>query len=198
MANVAGALLVGGSSSRMGRDKGTLPVGSTTLTTHLATLLDSLFEDVLIVGASSHPVPPGRLVADPPGPPCALRGLVGALMAARAERVLIVATDLPLLTPDLLLALTAWPESDAVVPRDDHGAHPICAIYRRESVLPVAHKHLEAGGLSLHRLLEAVKTGYIEGPDLASVDPRAEALTNVNTPEEWARIEAHVHDLNPR
>ena len=51
----------------------------------------------------------GRRVSDPDGPRCALRGVTSALESAREERVLIVATDLPLVTPDLLLALVAWP-----------------------------------------------------------------------------------------
>ena len=125
---------------------------------------------------------------DPPGPRCALRGLVGALEACRAERVLVLATDLPLLGPELLLLLIAWPEADAVVPRDDRGAHPLCGLYARESVLPVARRRLAEERLALHGLLEEIETLYLEGEDLAIVDREGIALTNVNTPEDLEAV----------
>ena len=190
IAAIAAALLVGGASSRMGRDKSRLELAGVANATRLARLLDALFEELLLVGGDPPADTPGRRVADPEGPICALRGLVAALEAARAPRVLVVATDLPLLTPDLVLALVAWPEADAVVPLDARGIHPLCAIYRREALLPLARAHLAAGRLELRGLLDAVYTSYFEPDDLAGVDPSGRALTNLNTPEDVARAEA--------
>jgi len=113
IATIAAALLVGGASSRMGRDKSRLEIGGVANATRLARLLGGLFEELLLVGGDPPDDAPGRCVPDPEGPVCALRGLVAALEAARAPRVLVVATDLPLLTADLVLALVAWPESPA-------------------------------------------------------------------------------------
>lgn len=184
LANVCGALVLGGPSSRMGRDKAHLELGGVTFSTRLSMLLGEIFEDVVLVGGEPAPDAAGRRVPDRPGPQCALRGLVTALQAARAERVLVLATDLPLMTPDLILGLTAWPEHDAVVPRVDGRQHPLCAVYRREPVLGVAEQRLEAGDLALGGLLEALDTSHLEGPDLAAVDPDGRALTNVNTPSD--------------
>jgi molybdopterin-guanine dinucleotide biosynthesis protein A len=187
---VAGAVLTGGASARMGRDKATLPVGGVAGATRAARLLAGLFDDVLLVGGSPPPDAPGRRVPDPEGPRCALRGLVGALAAAEAPRVLVVATDFPLLDEELVLALVAWPEADAVVPRTPDGAHPLCALYAREAVLPVARAHLAAGRLALHDLLDSVATAWLAGPDLALVDREGTALLNANHPEDLARAEA--------
>jgi molybdopterin-guanine dinucleotide biosynthesis protein A len=104
--------------------------------------------------------------------------------------VLVVATDLPLLTADLLLALVAWPEADAVVPRTASGLHPLCALYRREPVLAVARARLADGRLALRGLLDAIDTATLEEADLARVDPDGTALMNVNTPEDLARARA--------
>jgi molybdopterin-guanine dinucleotide biosynthesis protein A len=112
---------------------------------------------------------------------------VAALAAARAERVLVVATDLPLLTPELLLGLTAWPEHDAVVPRSEEGSHPLCALYRRDVTLAKARERLAQGRFALRGLLDQLDTGYIEGPDLAALDPERRALANLNTPEDLER-----------
>ena len=183
-------MLLGGASERMGGDKAALPVGGIPGATRVAELLDGLFEDVLLVGGSPPPDAPGRRVPDVDGPRCALRGLVSALAAAAAPRVLVVATDLPLLTADLVLALVAWPEADAVVPRTPDGAHPLCALYARDAVLPVARANLAAGRLAISGVLASVATAWLEGPDLAQIDPDGRALFNANRPEDLARAEA--------
>lgn len=190
--NVAGAVLTGGASSRMGSDKARLAVGGLPSATRVARCLALLCEDVVLVGGDPPADAPGRRAPDGAGPRCALRGLVGALEAARAERVLVVATDLPFVTPDLLLALIAWPEADAVVPRTADGAHPLCAVYRRESALAVARRHLAQERLALRALLDAVATRYFEGEDLHAVDPDGAALTNLNTSEDHARAEGRL------
>ena len=188
-ANVSGAVLTGGASARMGRDKAHLPVGGVASATRVAARLAALCEDVVLVGGDPPAEASGRRAPDVPGPRCALRGLVGALEACRAERVLVVATDLPFVSADLLLALIAWPVADALVPRDARGAHPLCALYRREPVLDVARRLLADERLAMRELLAAVDTRYLEGADLAAVDPDGRALTNLNTPEDLARAE---------
>ena len=189
ISGVSAALLLGGASSRMGRDKARLPLEGVAAATHLATMLGNLFEEVLLVGGDPPPDAPGKTVPDPEGPRCALRGLVGALEAATAERVLVVATDLMSLSPPLLLALLAWPEADAVVPRTGEKAHPLCALYRRDPVRAVARRRLAAGELALVGLLEEVSVSYLGGSDLDAVDPDGLALFNANTPEEFARLQ---------
>jgi len=193
-AELSGALLLGGASSRMGRDKAGLQVGAEASAVRLAHLLEGLCAEVLLVGGAPPAGAPGRRVPDPPGPRCALRGLVAALEAARTERLLVLATDLLGVTPDLLLALLAWPEAAAVVPRDPEGSQPLCALYRPDRVRDEARRRLEAGELSLRGLLEALDARFLEGPDLEAVDPAGTALLDVNTPgelrEALARLQA--------
>lgn len=190
LGNVTGALLLGGASTRMGRDKAHLEWRGETFSTRTAGLLASLFSETLLVGGEPQSVAPGRRVSDPPGPACALRGVVAALEAATSPRVLIVATDLPFLGEDLLLALTAWPESDIVVPTDDERAHPLCAIYRREVCLPVARAQLDSDRLSLRSLLERVDADRVSLEDLGLENLGSTPLANINTPGDLALLEA--------
>jgi molybdopterin-guanine dinucleotide biosynthesis protein A len=178
----------------MGTDKARLLLGEVEAATHLARMLGDLFEEVLLVGGDPPRAAPGRPVSDPAGPRCALRGLVAALEASRCERVLVVATDLMALTPPLLLALLVWPAADAVVPRSGEKAHPLCALYHRDAVLPVARRRLERGELALVGLLEELGVRYLEGDDLKAVDPEGMALLNANTPEQFERLKARLHD----
>ena len=190
LGNVTGALLLGGGSTRMGRDKAKLEWHGETWSTRAARLLAGLFSETLLVGGNPEPIAPGRIVSDPAGPACALRGLVGALDAASSERVVVVATDIPFLSPELLLALTAWPTSDIVVPSDEHGDHPVCAIYDRERCLPIARAHFESNRLALHELLAEVECDRVSLEQLGLSDLGSTALVNVNTPDELASLEA--------
>jgi len=189
IATVTAALLVGGASSRLGRDKSRIEFDGIASATRIARLLAGFFEEVLLVGGDPPAEAPGRRVGDVEGPRCGLRGLVSALEAAAGERVLVVATDLLLVTPDLLLALVAWPEADAVVPRTSAGSHPLCALYRRDPVLSVARSRLAAGDLGLQALLDATDTRFLDAAEVERLDPEGRALANVNTPDDLARAE---------
>lgn len=192
VAGLSGAVLLGGASSRMGRDKAALEVCGVAGATRIAHALDALCDEVLLVGGTPPADAKGRAVADPEGPRCALRGLVAALEAARGERVLVVATDLPLVTDAFLrgLATVAGADADAVVPRPLPRAQPLCAVYRRLPVLARAREQLAAGELALHGLLDTLRVTWIEGERLRALDPAGTALLNVNTPEDLVRAEA--------
>ena len=192
LARVSGAVLVGGASQRMGRDKTHLELAGVPLAVRAARLLADLLEDVVLVGGDPPADAPGRRVPDPEGPRCALRGLLGALGAARGERVVVLATDLPLLTADLVLGLIAQPPADVVVPRNADGSHPLCAVYRREPVLAAARAHLAEGRLALRALLDTMETRFVEGDALRALDPDESALLNVNDESDLARARAAV------
>ena len=193
IANVAGAVLIGGASSRMGSDKAQRPFGGVAAATRTSRLLATLFDDVMLVGGEAPADAIGRRVEDVPGPQCALRGIVAALDASRAERVLIVATDLPLLTPALLLALVAWPVAGVVLPRNGAHIEPLCALWLRERAVVVARAQLVAGRLALHEVVAQLDARYLEGADLQAADPDSTSLANANTPQTWTRLES----LNP-
>lgn len=189
LGNVTGALLLGGESTRMGRDKAHIEWRGESWSTRAARLLAGLFTETLLVGGSPSQDAPGRRVADPTGPACALRGLLGALEAATSPRVLVVATDLPFLCPDLLLALCAWPGSEIVVPSDEFGVHPLCAIYEREACLEIARSHFIAGRLSLRELLAQVECDRVTAEQLGLSDLGTTLFANINTPDELALLE---------
>ena len=194
-ADLTGAVLLGGLSSRMGRDKASLPLDGVASATRIARVLGALCAEVLLVGGTSPPGSPGRAVEDPEGPRCALRGLVGALEAARTERVLVVATDLPLVTLALLRGLARTSDADAVVPHPDPLPQPLCAVYRRASVLARAREHLAAGRLALRALLGVLAVEWVQGERLQRLDPAGTALLNVNTPQDQARVEALLRGM---
>ena len=190
LGNVSAALLVGGISERMGSDKARVELAGAPAAVRLAERLALVCEEVLLVGGDPPEAARGRRVLDPDGPRCALRGLLGALEAAREERVLVLATDLLGVTPELLLALIAAPEADVVAPRTSRGPEPLCALYRREPALREARVRLAAGQLALHELLGALSVHWLEGDDLAALGAAERTLANVNTSAELAAFRA--------
>jgi molybdopterin-guanine dinucleotide biosynthesis protein A len=186
LGNVAAALLLGGESTRMGADKARVEIDGEPAAVRLARRLEALCEELLLVGGAPPAAAPGRRVSDPPGPRSALLGLVAALEATSAERVLVLATDLLGVTPELLLGLVAAPDADVVAPRSANGAEPLCALYRREPALAEARRRLADGRLALHEMLAALSVYWLEGEDLAALAGGGTALANVNTPAQLA------------
>jgi len=187
---LSGALLLGGASRRMGSDKAWLAWDGEPAATRAARLLAGHCREVLLVGGAAPPGTPGRRIPDPPGPRCALRGLVGALAAAHHAHVLVLAVDLPLVTPALLRALAPHAGDEAVVPRGARGPEPLCALYRREAALAPARAALATGRLSLRTLLARLRVRWLGPETLAALDPSGRALWNVNTPEARAQARA--------
>ena len=79
----------------------------------IARRLASLFEEVVCVGSEPPADTRGRRACEVDGPPGVLRDIASALAAASAERVLVVTAGAEGVSPDLLLALVAWPEAEA-------------------------------------------------------------------------------------
>ncbi|HEY7303133.1 MAG TPA: molybdenum cofactor guanylyltransferase [Bryobacteraceae bacterium] len=176
----AGYVLVGGQSSRMGRDKARLPLGSHLLVEDVAGKVAKVAGNVALIGDPA-------LYADLPfecirdlhpglGP---LAGIETALAAAKADLNLIVACDMPGLASewlDQLLVAAGRSTNLCVAVKDVTGVlHPLCAVYRREC-LPVVRKAVAAHRLKLLDLLSALD---------AEIVRIAAPLHNVNTPEEW-------------
>jgi molybdenum cofactor guanylyltransferase len=74
----------------------------------------------------------------------------------------------------------------AVAIRSAGHLQPLCAAYHR-GLLPEIESRLQAGELSIHRLLERVSTRIIEEQELLAGGFRNEMLLNVNTQEDLER-----------
>ncbi|HYG82174.1 MAG TPA: NTP transferase domain-containing protein, partial [Pyrinomonadaceae bacterium] len=134
MQDVEGFILVGGRSSRMGRDKARLTLGGLDFVGRIRDALAALTARVTLVGPAERCAAWPRLPSVPDfyvewG---ALGGLHAAAAAARAEWAVVVACDLPFVTGELFVRLASLRENfDAVVPvQRDGRRQPLCALYR--------------------------------------------------------------------
>ena len=191
-APLAAAVLAGGASRRMGRDKATMPVGGVELARQAIVAAARLAEPVVLVAPEGHPAAGlakrthAGWVADPGHGP--LEALVSALQAVDAPWMLLLAADHPLLLPALLDLLVAGREGfEAVACRRGPRLEPLVAVYQRAAALATAEAMLAGGAdRSMRGLLDALRTRVIEEPEWRRVDPVGASFVDLDDPADLA------------
>ncbi|MCA9314587.1 MAG: molybdenum cofactor guanylyltransferase [Planctomycetes bacterium] len=194
-------VLAGGRSTRMGRDKATLPWGPAggTLLGHVVRVLLDVVDDVVVVARSGQPLP--ELPADvrfayddveDEGP---LRGLLAGLRATRASSVYASGCDTPWLRRAFVEALfDAQPDDGIAIAASEGFAHPLAAVYPADAVDDVASL-LAAGRRRPIDLLERRTTVRVDEAVLRTVDPELASLDNLN--DATAFEAAHTRHVLP-
>ena len=201
---VVGAVLTGGASRRMGRDKALVEVGGRSLLVRAAAVLRGVFQDVVVVGkryeqdvAGSMPMLPDLRPGLGP-----VAGIHAALIHAYPRAVFILACDLPLVTSEFVgwiagpalsgtepAAHLGQPLSPAArVPRDRKGAQPLCGLYTNRC-LPAVEEALDQSRLSAQELLARLDTEYLDIGE-ESAGQHLDLLTNVNAPQDLVNLAA--------
>ncbi|MEK7408011.1 MAG: molybdenum cofactor guanylyltransferase [Acidobacteriota bacterium] len=179
----AGFVLVGGASSRMGRDKALLPFRGATLVEHVAAEVERAAGSVRLVGAPEryrhlpYAVVPDRRPGYGP-----LGGVETALLESQARWNLVVACDMPAVTAAFLGSLLEAAEGNGfqcLVPVAASGRpEPLCAVYERGCLAAVSAL-LDRGVRKMTDALAALQAGQWKVPEEAWFE-------NLNTPEAWA------------
>ncbi|HZU18915.1 MAG TPA: molybdenum cofactor guanylyltransferase [Candidatus Dormibacteraeota bacterium] len=175
-------ILAGGEGRRMGRPKALLPVGGTTLVQWMARRLAPTCRHLLISARDPGQLPPGlraHLVLDRHLGAGPLAGIAAALAASPYDLVVVVACDLPGVTPDLVRRLAvAAAGVDAAVPVVGGRPQPTCAAYRRSAAAAI-EAALSRGQRRATEVLSALVVRWLEMEDPGP-------FTNLNTPEDLA------------
>lgn len=184
---LAGIILAGGASRRMGRDKATLPYEGTTLVERMVSILKPRCAPLYVIAAPGQALPSvdAEVLRDEVrgvGPLLATGRGLRAAADAGSELAFVAAVDMPLLTVDLIDEL-AGPavrlRADVVLPWDGRD-HYLAGVYRTALAGRVAEL-VAAGERSMRALVDRVDTQRI-------VMPEQRALTNVNTAADLASI----------
>ncbi len=192
MLDVEGFILVGGNSSRMGKDKSQLMLGGRTTVDWVAQAMSSVVKRTSLVGShfAREPLPHVRDLVKSWGP---LGGIQAALHAATADWCLVIACDFPFVTSELLERLLSYCAGnakviDAVVPIQPDGyPQPLCAVYKRLPCLVAADQAIANEEHSPRALLDRVTTRYVEFAELSDLQGSQNFFFNLNTPETFER-----------
>lgn len=190
--STAGAILAGGNARRFGgRDKARLVIEGRSIIDRQVELLRTVTDDVFVVGHDPErfsdlglPVFPDRIRGAG-----ALGGILTALESTKADRVLVLACDMPFLVAGVLRALVALANSgDGAWVRTTRGPEPLVACYR-QSALPHIRDAIESGHLKAAELNQRLALKALSEDDLARFGPVELLLANLNTPEDYARVQ---------
>jgi molybdopterin-guanine dinucleotide biosynthesis protein A len=197
MFDVEGAILVGGQSRRMGRDKADLLLHGQTLPARIAEALSSVASRVFLVGArKERPELNLRNVPDVHEAWGALGGIHAALTEAKTDWLVVVACDLPFVTRELFERLRSFISDvvDAVVPiQADGRPQPVCAVYRRDTCLREIERLIAAGEHSPRALLANVRTCFVEFSEVNDLPHADRFFFNINTPADYAEANELEH-----
>lgn len=188
---VTGVVLAGGRSSRFGRDKALLELGGETLLVRAVRTLSGLAGEVLVLGPVERAAqaPGVRAIPDERPGDGPLPALATALREMRGERMIAVATDMPLLNPALLRHLLDRSSGyDVTVPRVGGRTQQLHAVYAR-SCLPAVEAQLARDDLKIDRFFGAVRTLIVEEDEIAPIDPGFLSFRNINTEADWLELQ---------
>ncbi|MDC0276267.1 formate dehydrogenase accessory sulfurtransferase FdhD, partial [Verrucomicrobiales bacterium] len=190
--SLSAALIAGGESSRFGEDKAFYQWrGQPLFAFQLAKLAQLEPEQIYLSANQNQPFPDFiegiSIVHDLDGNLGPIGGLAACLEQCETDFLVVLAVDLPNLSPDFLKQLVDT--GKGIVPRIDGRFEPLATVYPK-SILQLVREQIAAGELSLQKLI--AKAG-LEALEIESEADRA-LFANLNRPEDLATIQQGLFD----
>jgi molybdopterin-guanine dinucleotide biosynthesis protein A len=204
MTTVAGIVLAGGRSSRMGTPKAALEWhGSTLLRRVVGVVGRSVDGPVVVVRAPGQTLPElpegVELVDDAREGRGPLQGLAAGLAAVRvrAPAAYVSSTDVPLLHTRFIHRMLAALDDDVdvVLPEVGGFRHPLAAVYRTE-LADVVERLIAEDRMRPAFLFEACRVRRLDAdallgdPARAALDPDLDSVLNLNEPADYEAARA--------
>jgi molybdopterin-guanine dinucleotide biosynthesis protein A len=189
MDDISVAVLAGGASRRFGSNKALAEWEGATVIESVIRAAAAVSGHVFIVSGERAALEFTGLEIIPDihpgqGP---LAGLEAALEWTESSRVMLLACDMPLLPPSLLVYLAGISfeqDADITAPVVNNMFQPLCAVYKQE-ILGEVRAMLHRGELSIRGLLDAFGCYPVKEDDMEKVleCPPVLALASANTPD---------------
>ncbi len=197
MHSIAGFILAGGKSRRMGKDKWRLLLDGRSFIDRIADEIKGVASSVAVVGdfdgsSTINDAIATSVMTVPDIFPewGALGGVHAALTNCDAEWALVVACDFPFVTKELFLRLASERNNfEAVAPvQQDQIPQPLCTLYRVEPCRQVAERMIKSGERKPIALLQSVHTRWVSFSEVEDIAGAARFFDNINTPQDYERI----------
>ena len=199
MAAIAGIVLTGGRSSRMGSDKAALVLDGETLLQRTVRALARVADEIVLVRAPGQTLPPVTCarplveVADPVEGEGPLVGMATGLAVVSAPVAIVVGVDMPFLQAPLLrlLAERVAAGSRWVLPIAERRPQPLCSAFARDA-LEVLRAHIAAGDRAPMAVAADLGMTRLSPEQWQAADPEGLSFVDVDTPEEFAAASARL------
>jgi len=189
-----GVVLAGGAGQRMGGNKAAKKLGPWRLVDLALKILAQVCPRHVVVTSKVDELADlgCRILADRWPGQGPLAALATAFLDTKAEGILLMGVDMPLVRPALLRLLAQAGEGQrAVTPMSPKGVEPLVSYYHR-LCLPAALRLLESGERRPRFLLKAVRARVLSAQEVAAADPEGQSFFNVNSPEDLKRAKELV------
>ncbi len=193
-------MLSGGTSSRMGEEKGLIKLGGIPMVYYVAKTMELLADEVVVA------VAPGmaeqyrqvlgnekRVVEDEEASAGPLAGLVTILREAKGDYVMVSPCDTPFLRLDICQAIIMFAKGkDGAVPRVRGYLEPLHSAYKRRHCLAAFEEAIDEGVKKPSDAYGLLHMVHIEEEDLRALDPHLESFWNINTSEDLQEAERQL------
>jgi molybdopterin-guanine dinucleotide biosynthesis protein A len=184
------AVLAGGASRRMGADKSLAELAGKPLIQHVLACVQQLNMPVVLVTDKPEQFSQFQIemVSDILPGNGSLGGIYSALMSSTTPFTLCVACDMPYLNVTLLTYLLSLRIGfDAVVPMINNQPQGLHAIYHRRAAAPIRDL-MNRNELRISGVFDHLRVRLVGEAAIRAIDPELRSFTNLNTPEELARL----------
>jgi len=192
--HVTGVILAGGLSTRYGQNKAFLQIGGVRLIEHIVEEMKGIFHQVILVTNQKRDfeylkLPMVEDLIKGLGP---IGGIYTGLSAISGQAGFFVACDMPLLHKDLIRYMVEIIDHHgAVVPSVGELVEPLHAVYARSS-LDIIKGLIEEKRYQVRLFYDRLRVRYVNEDEIRRFCCPQEAFLNINTPEEFVRIQSIV------
>lgn len=193
------AVLAGGASRRMGAEKSLAELEGKPLIQHVLACVQQLNMPVLLVTDKPEQYSQFQveMVSDILPGKGSLGGIYSALVTSTTPFSLCVACDMPFLNVELLTYLLSLRIGfDAVVPMINNQPQGLHAIYHKRAAAPIRDL-MNRNELRIRGVFDHLRVRLVGESAIRAIDPELRSFTNLNTPEELARLRRNFPENAP-
>jgi molybdopterin-guanine dinucleotide biosynthesis protein A len=197
---IAGLILIGGKSERMGEPKAIVSLAGRPMWEHAMSALTPYVSEILFLGSivGFKPSPGGREIMDDPAGIGPLGGIVAGLEQSGYEHHLLLAVDYPLVPASFLTEVLRQAIQRSAVCGESSGIlEPLVGYYHRNCAT-VMRQMIAEGEFRAHRLFPRVPSYVIRAAEMLKIDPAKWAHFNVNTPADLREAESRLRAGYPK
>jgi len=193
--DISCAILAGGTSSRMGRDKATMVINGKSLIEHVYDGVKGIFEEIMVISNNTNILnnKKVKIYKDIVPVQSTLTGIVTGLIHSRNPYVFVVACDMPNISDKgIKYILENIKGEDIVIPKVEKGYEPLHAVYRR-TCIPYILNLIEKRNFKISNLFSYLSVKILENNPFFIKDGQS-IFININRQEDLLLIKRNYQD----
>ncbi|MBS7632340.1 molybdenum cofactor guanylyltransferase [Candidatus Bathyarchaeota archaeon] len=199
-------ILAGGTSHRLGQDKGLMPLGSKPLIMHiLDRVCPSVDERIVVINSAAQMESYTKILGSDVQlvvlrnrVQMPLAGALAGFEKSTGEYSLLLPCDAPFISEEVIKILfELCVGKSAAIPRWPNGnLEPLQAVYRTSNACVAAKEALLSGHTDVRSMISNLKgVRYISTLVIQQLDPPLYTFLNVNTPQDFKKAESLLKRL---